>query len=99
MRPHRVEPVRAAGWLVGIFWLGSMLTARSECHVFSEAAVIRSGIGTLHEGRVSFSISRQGSALQHANNNTWYLVTLLIDARKAAFLLICFMTKKGESVL
>ena len=25
-----------------------MLTARSECHVFGEAAVIRSGNGTLH---------------------------------------------------
>lgn len=48
----RVEPVRAAGWPVGIFWLGSLLTARSECHVSCEAAVI--GNGTLHGGRVSF---------------------------------------------
>lgn len=33
---------------LGMFWLDSMLTARSECHVSREAAVIRSGNGTLH---------------------------------------------------
>ena len=38
-----------------------MLTARSECHVPREAAVIRGGNGTLHGG--ACIILRQGSAL------------------------------------
>lgn len=54
MRAHRVEPVRASGLALGIFLLGSMLTARSECHVSREAAVIRSGNGTLHWGVYHF---------------------------------------------
>ena len=46
-----------------------MLTARSECHVFGEAAVIRSGNGTLHGEGVYHSFWIQGSALRSTQAN------------------------------
>lgn len=66
-----------------MFWLDSMLTARSECHVSREAAVIRSGNGTLHWGGGVYHFETKLSASQHASRNADNH-----DARTAAPLLV-----------
>lgn len=76
---------------LGMFWLDSMLTARSECHVSREAAVIRSGNGTLHfwggggRGGEGYRFETKLRASQHASRNA---DTLIIIQRKATPLLV-----------